>query len=51
MMVEDTGETCCPDPFPSFIMIFVKPTTLSQDMMFVNCPQLQLKGWKSHDVC
>ena len=30
MMVEDTGETCCPCPFPSFTMIFVIPTTLSQ---------------------
>ena len=30
-MVEDTGETCCHCPFPSFTMIFVIPTTLSQD--------------------
>ena len=30
-MVEDTGEICCPGPFPSFTMILVIPTTLSQD--------------------
>ena len=30
-MVEDTGETCFTCPFPSFTMILVIPTTLSQD--------------------
>ena len=30
-MVEDTGETCFHSPFPSFTMILVIPTTLSQD--------------------
>ena len=30
-MVEDTGETCFHCPFPSFTMILVIPTTLSQD--------------------
>ena len=30
-MVEDTGETCCHCPFPSFTMVLVIPTTLSQD--------------------
>ena len=36
MMVEDTGETCCPCLFPSFTMVFFIPTTLSQDRKFTH---------------
>ena len=42
MMVEDTGETCCPCPFPSFTMIFVIPTTLSQDRKLTHDKTLPL---------
>ena len=42
MMVEDTGETCCPCPFPSFTMIFVIPTTLSQDRKLTHGKTLPL---------
>ena len=42
MMVEDTGETCCPCPFPSFTMILVIPTTLSQDRKLTHDKTLPL---------
>ena len=42
MMVKYTGETCCPCPFPSFTMIFVIPTTLSQDRKLTHDKTLPL---------
>ena len=42
MIVEDTGETCCPCPFPSFTMIFVLPTTLSRDRKLTHGETLPL---------
>ena len=41
-MVEDTGETCFHCPFPSFTMIFVIPTTLSQDRKLTHDKTLPL---------
>ena len=63
MMVEDTGETCCPCPFPSFTIIFVIPTTLYQDKKLTHDKTLPLgftkkmgelgiafKIWRSFDI-
>ena len=41
-MVEDTGEICCTGPFPSFTMILVIPTTLSQDRKLTHDKTLPL---------
>ena len=41
-MVEDTGETCFHCHFPSFTMIFVIPTTLSQDRKLTHDKTLPL---------
>ena len=41
-MVEDTGETCFHSPFPSFTMILVIPTTLSQDRKLTHDKTLPL---------
>ena len=41
-MVEDTGETCFHCPFPSFAMILVIPTTLSQDRKLTHYKTLPL---------
>ena len=41
-MVEDTGETCFHCPFPSFTMILVIPTTLSQDRKLTHDKALPL---------
>ena len=43
-MVEDTGETCFHCPFPSFTMILVIPTTLSQDRKLTHDKTLPLRG-------
>ena len=41
-MVEDTGETCFHCPIPSFTMILVIPTTLSQDRKLTHDKTLTL---------
>ena len=41
-MVEDTGEKCFHCPFPSFTMILVIPTTLSQDRKLTHDKTLPL---------
>ena len=41
-MVEDTGETCFHCPFPSFTMILVITTTLSQERKLTHDKALPL---------
>ena len=49
-MVEDTGETCFHCPFPSFTMILVIPTTLSQDRKLTHVKHYHWvlqRGWNN----